>query len=110
MDFWQLVILVSFFCLGLTVISGEEKLLAPLRNWMEAYLPQFIAKPILTCCTCMSSFWGTVIYWYFHYDHFCCFDIGVILKWIAICVIAAFFNYTLKCLIDIAKKYLEKPD
>lgn len=116
--FWELILLISFVCLGITIISGTEKILEPVRNWFEIYVPTFIAKPIITCCTCMASFWGSIIYWYFVLDHFSwnlleAFNISkekLILKWIATCLIVAFINYTIKIVLDYIKKQLEKPE
>lgn len=115
MGFWELILLISFVCLGLTTISGDEKILEPIRDWFEFNVPTFIAKPIITCCTCMSSFWGTTIFWLhtfylFQWNYkelFYALEIVMIMKWIASCVIAAFVNYTIKIHLDYLKKLIE---
>ncbi len=65
-----LIILISLFCNGLFYLTTEEGM--PLKfidRWIDKRLDNklliFIYSPILGCITCMSSVWGTLLYWHF---------------------------------------------
>ena len=60
--YFSMMLLISLFCLGLRAITDEGMIGYPLRKYFQDNLPYF-GKPIILCITCMSSFWGTIIYW-----------------------------------------------
>lgn len=98
MHFANLVILITSLCLGIRTISDTGKLLEPLRNFIAKYFPEWISKPTILCCACMASFWGTIVFTYFHYKliilHYADKEIVIplVLKWIGACIIASFLN------------------
>jgi len=59
-QYFYLVITISFFCLGLRAITDDGMIGNPLRRLFQKYAPYW-GKPIILCATCMSSFWGTMI-------------------------------------------------
>lgn len=69
MEYWETIFRISIFCLGLRAISDDGMVLFPLRKYFIDRYERFdkmkinIAKPIILCCTCMSSVWGTQIWW-----------------------------------------------
>jgi uncharacterized membrane protein YjjB (DUF3815 family) len=66
------VLFASVF-IGAMAYVYAEILTAPQRplNWLyvlaDTKLPWFIAKPLITCFTCVSGQWG--IYWYLLHDY-----------------------------------------
>lgn len=96
MDFSGLVILITCLCLGIRTISDTDKLFHFVQLFIAVYLPEWIAKPVILCCSCMASFWGTIVFVYFHWTVILNADkeiiIPLILKWIGACIIASFFN------------------
>jgi hypothetical protein len=60
------ILMISLFCLGLREVTDDidgGRIGYPLRKWFVDNTPEYIMKPIIVCCACMASFWGTVIYW-----------------------------------------------
>ena len=55
------IIIISLFCNGLYVITGERMILEKFDLWLQLTLPEIIYKPLLGCIKCMASIWGTVI-------------------------------------------------
>ena len=98
MELWKLILLITSLCLGIRTISDTDKLLEPVRNLIAGYLPEWISKPVIVCCSCMASFWGTIVCWWFHREliaqHYNEFDFvaPLVIKWIVSCVIASFLN------------------
>jgi|TARA_R110000868_G_scaffold17137_6_gene75673 hypothetical protein len=80
---FKIIFLISLFCLGLRSITDDDKIGYPLRK-LAKKLPKNLGKPILLCCTCMSSVWGTIIYWYFFGNS--------IPEWILVTISASFLN------------------
>jgi len=78
---------ISAFCLGLRTITDEGKLLHSLRRFAENKLPILIGKPLILCCACMASVWGTIIYWWFFANS--------IEEWILVVVAASYVNATM---------------
>ena len=62
MNYFEFIIVVSLFCLGLRAITHDGMIGEPIRQWFLEKAPYW-GKPIVLCVTCMSSFWGTVIFW-----------------------------------------------
>ena len=88
-DIFLNIALISIFCLGWRTITDEGKILYFLRKPFENLKgwKQEVMKPVILCCACMASVWGTVIYWIFNYGEFAV--IGIV-SWI-VCVVAASF-------------------
>jgi hypothetical protein len=74
---------ISLFCLGLRAVTDKDKIGYPLRLLGEK-IPFNLGKPLITCCTCMASVWGTVIYWVFYHNSY--------QEWILVTISASFFN------------------
>lgn len=97
---FETTILISGFCLGLRAITDKDKIGYPLRK-LALKLPPIVAKPLLTCCTCMASYWGTHIYWTMDaMDGIMDFSINNIWTWIACVICAAFINELMWALRD----------
>jgi len=88
--YFELIAIISLFCLGLRAITDDGMIGHPIRKFFLEKLPTF-GKPIVLCATCMSSFWGTVIYWSYSLA-LNEFDITMIPNWIAICISTSFVN------------------
>jgi len=80
---FKIIIIISLFCLGLRTITDDGKIGQPLRD-LAKKLPTNLGKPILLCCACMSSIWGTIIYWSFFGSN--------IPEWILVVISASFLN------------------
>ena len=60
--YFSMIAVISMFCLGLRAITDEGMIGYPIRKFFQDKFFT-IGKPLILCITCMSSFWGTVIYW-----------------------------------------------
>ena len=60
--YFSMIAVISMFCLGLRAITDEGRRGYPIRKFFQDKFFT-IGKPLILCVTCMSSFWGTVIYW-----------------------------------------------
>lgn len=69
MSIYLLILINCFFCFGLRYASEPYMILEHTRLWAENYLPFWIHKPIISCCSCMASFWGILFYLVWSYDH-----------------------------------------
>ena len=91
--YFELIAIVSLFCLGLRAVTDDGMIGYPIRKWALNNFPAW-GKPIVLCSTCMSSFWGTIIYWSHAlsltgYDHF------MVANWLGVCISSAFVNSVL---------------
>lgn len=82
---------ISMFCLGLRAITDTGMIGWPIRQFFLKYAPR-LGKPIILCSTCMSSFWGTLIYWFSIFSTGLTIDIGIIAMWIGVTISASFVN------------------
>lgn len=55
---------------------------------------KWLLKPIVACCTCFASFWGSIIFWGLNLLMFD-FHWKMIPAWMFCCVSASFFNWLL---------------
>ena len=62
MNYFEVIIIVSLFCLGLRAITDNGMIGYPIRKYFLENLSS-VGKPVILCSTCMSSVWGTIIYW-----------------------------------------------
>ena len=83
----EIIVVISAFCLGLREITDEGKIGDPLRKFAQDRLPLMIAKPLILCCACMASVWGTIVYWVFFANS--------IEEWILVTVAASYVNSVL---------------
>jgi len=93
MNYFELIVIVSLFCLGLRAITDNGMIGYPIRAYFLENLSS-IGKPIILCSTCMSSVWGTIIYWSVSIQSgsLSLIDVPV---WIGVCVSSAFVNSVL---------------
>ena len=95
MLYFGLIFAVSLFCLGLRAITDEGMIGYPIRLFALKHFPK-IGKPLVLCATCMSSFWGTIIYWLYFFNHTSGeIDLASFCYWIAISISSAFVNAVL---------------
>ena len=85
MEILKTTLIISLFCTGLRIISGEGMIFYFLRKPYENSqgILQQILKPIIGCVTCMASFHGIWIYIYLH---------GFSFDLVLCCIGAAFLN------------------
>jgi hypothetical protein len=93
MNYFELIAVISLFCLGLRAITDDGMIGYPIRVYFLKNLPS-AGKPVILCSTCMSSVWGTIIYWsaLSTTEPLSLIDIPI---WIGVCVSAAFVNSVL---------------
>ena len=86
-----LILIVSLFCLGLRAITDSGMIGYPVREYFFDKAPYW-GKPIVLCPACMTSLWGTIIYWGYtltmttqvEFFHFPC--------WIGVCISSSFVS------------------
>mgnify|MGYP003644071137 CR=1 FL=1 len=85
---------ISIFCLGLREITDQGRILYPLREWVieKSNLPMIIAKPILLCCPCLASFWGTLIFWSLFLHSGSNLELWTFAQWIFACISCSFIS------------------
>lgn len=93
-SYFETLMIVVGVCLGLRTITDVGQIGAPLRAFVAANLPSWIGKPLLLCITCMSSFWGIVVFFSIYYKGFV-FNYRSITFLISICLISSFLNTVL---------------
>lgn len=59
----KIIISVSGVCLGIKVASGPDMIFNGVSNFVEKRIGKYWSKPIFGCPACMSSFWGSIVYW-----------------------------------------------
>lgn len=57
------------------------------RPWTILFIVPYLFKPIILCCTCMSSFWGAIVFIVLHG-----FTLSHIPHIIICCIMSAFLN------------------
>lgn len=62
LDFWIRLPLAVFIIVGIWTLFLEGMLLGWLGDFFHKTLPVFIQKPLYDCPPCMSSIWGTTIW------------------------------------------------
>ena len=88
--YFELIAVISLFCLGLRAITDEGMIGYPIRQYFEKNFPT-IGKPVVLCTTCMSSVWGTIIFWSYMLS-IQSFSVLLVPNWIAISISCAFVN------------------
>lgn len=92
-------LIISFFCVGLRIVSGEGMILHFLRKPYEIVKNEAIKtilKPIIGCVTCMGSVWTIVIsYFYFEVTKWTLLQIIIVCGFNAI--IYAYYESINKC-------------
>ncbi len=94
MEYFETILVVSLFCLGLRVITDDGMIGYFIREYAQRKFPN-LGKPVVLCSTCMSSFWGTTIFW----GSFCLssneLTISTIFVWLGVIFSSAFINSVL---------------
>jgi hypothetical protein len=88
----KVILSISGWCLGWRVITSEGMLFGFLRRWAIDHLNPFLAKPLILCITCMSSIWGSIIFWLFFAYSDKDVEIITIFEWIFCCCISSFIS------------------
>ena len=91
--YFELIAIVSLFCLGLRAVTDDGMIGYPIRKWALDNFPTW-GKPVVLCSTCMSSFWGTIIFWS-HTLSLESYDHHMIANWLGVCISSAFVNSVL---------------
>ena len=89
-QYFMLTLAISLFCLGLRAITDNGMIGYPLRLFFQKYAPSW-GKPFILCVTCMSSFWGTVIYWG-HVLPVEDFSLTLLTSWLGVAISSSFVN------------------
>ena len=88
MNYFELIAIVSLFCLGLRAVTSVGMIGHPIRIFFQENFPN-AGKPIILCSTCMPSVWGTVIFWGVKVQE-ASLTVLMIPAWIGVCVSASF--------------------
>ena len=82
--------------LGLTILPFDNVSFDVYKDVLVDVYPDWIKDPVLTCITCMSSIWGTMIYWlgvYFANKYgLITINTECVLAWVFFCVILSYTN------------------
>ena len=89
--YFSLIFVVSLFCLGIRAITDEGMIGYPIRKYFQENLPN-LGKPVVLCSTCMSSVWGTLIFWGHNVQTSSCLSVQSVAMWVGIVFSAAFIN------------------
>ena len=93
LGYFELILIVSLFCLGLRAVTDDGMIGYPIRKFALERFPN-LGKPIVLCSTCMSSAWGTIIFWG-HSLSLESYGHHMIANWLGVCISAAFVNSVL---------------
>ena len=91
LNYFYLILVISLFCLGLRAITDDKMIGYPIRRYFQNNFPYW-GKPVVLCSTCMSSFWGTVIFWGYTVNTLEAIDANCYFLWIGACISAAYIN------------------
>ena len=68
-SFWQkftneAAVLISavLVIMGMNVVTSPPMVFYPFRRWLERKVKRYVMKPLLTCPVCMSSTWGSLVW------------------------------------------------
>jgi hypothetical protein len=65
------IFIASLALYALGVLQSEGMLLHSLRLWLDKqHIPSLVRKPLYACSPCMSSIWGSVIWFFIGEDFF----------------------------------------
>lgn len=70
-DFWLRLGLAALIIIGIFTLFSRGMLFGRLGDLIEEWLGEFEAKPIVGCMPCMSSFWGSMIWFLSGGDLWC---------------------------------------
>lgn len=57
------ILITSFFVFGYCCTFWEGMIFEGIGNWLDARLPEWLAKPLYQCYICSCFWWGTLLYW-----------------------------------------------
>ena len=91
MNYFEIIAVISLFCLGVRAITDNGMIGYPIRQYFLTYHPT-VGKPLVLCSTCMSSVWGTLIFWcqYAYFND--CITFYSIAVWLGVIFSTAFIN------------------
>lgn len=64
MNFFEQLIIGVLFISGLWAACAEGMIFGELADMAEKILPRELCKPLFVCPACMSSIWGTLVWFY----------------------------------------------
>lgn len=92
MNYFELIAIVSLFCLGLRAITDDKMIGFPVRKYFQTKAP-IAGKPIVLCATCMSSVWGTLIFWLMFFSNSeASLSYLSVFEWLGVVFSSAFIN------------------
>ena len=89
--YFSLIVFSSLFCLGLRTITDVGMIAYPVRKFFFDRFP-YLGKPIILCPACMSSVWGTAVFWFFCVAHALPINSYTAGYWIGVIVSSSFIN------------------
>lgn len=63
-DFWLRLALAALTISGVWAAFGADMIFDKLGKWAEKRFPKWLTMPTFVCPICMSSFWGSGV-WFF---------------------------------------------
>lgn len=63
MKLFPLMALNALVIWGVHCATGPGEVGAPIGKFAEEELPEWVAKPTVACPPCMSSVWGSLLFW-----------------------------------------------
>lgn len=63
-DFWTRIAVAIPVILGIWTLFGKGMILGGLGDIFDRRLPELLQKPLYACAPCMSSVWGSAIWFY----------------------------------------------
>lgn len=107
----ELIFIITFFCLGVKLITSERDMIFKGFGKFRKRLPSFLSYPLGECPACMASIYGTILYWVMilhTYKKECLTDVLNSLRWdvfawIVVVICSAFLNNLLWYLYKILK-------
>jgi hypothetical protein len=61
------IFIMSFWTIGFCCTFWEGMIFEKIGNYLDARLPEYLAKPIYACYICACFWWGSAIYFLFFY-------------------------------------------
>jgi hypothetical protein len=92
------------------MVTDDNKVGYPLRAFFismitSGKMSKYLADPIMLCCTCMASVYGTLIFWSVNIYQGNIIDVKLIGTWILTCVTCSFINGFLWAINELVRKH-----
>lgn len=62
LEFWIRLPLASVIIIGIWVSFEPKMIFSFMADWFHKWLPVMLQKPLYDCPACMSSIWGSIIW------------------------------------------------